>query len=72
MLTLRDGMLHSNSAVSQAAPVQAVMIDMEIIEAEQDRLKDVEKQKQQKLKNEEKRLRQQRKIKRLRARSTES
>ena len=43
------------SAVSQAAPVQAVMIDMEIIEAEQDRLKDVEKQKQQKLKNEEKR-----------------
>ena len=43
------------SIVSQAAPVQAVMIDMEIIEAEQDRLKDVEKQKQQKLKNEEKR-----------------
>ena len=43
------------SSVSQAAPVQAVMIDMEIIEAEQDRLKDVEKQKQQKLKNEEKR-----------------
>ena len=29
-----------SSAVSQAAPVQAVMIDMEIIEAEQDRLKD--------------------------------
>ena len=30
------------SSVSQPAPVQAVMIDMEIIEAEQDRLKDVE------------------------------
>ena len=44
-----------SSAVSQAAPIQAVMIDMEIIEAEQDRLKDVEKQKQQKIKNEEKR-----------------
>jgi len=43
------------SSVSQAAPIQAVMIDMEIIEAEQDRLKDVEKQKQQKLKSEEKR-----------------
>ena len=43
------------SSVSQPAPVQAVMIDMEIIEAEQDRLKDVELQKQQKLKNEEKR-----------------
>ena len=43
------------SSVSQEAPIQAVMIDMEIIEAEQDRLKDVEKQKQQKLKNEEKR-----------------
>lgn len=54
-------------AVSQAAPVQAVMIDMEIIEAEQDRLKDVEKQKEQKLKNEEKGQRQPRKIKRLRS-----
>ena len=43
------------TAVSQAAPVQAVVIDMDIIEAEQDRLKDVEKQKQKKLKNEEKR-----------------
>ena len=43
------------SSVSQPAPVQAVMIDMEIIEAEQDRLKDVELQKQQKLKDEEKR-----------------
>ena len=44
-----------SSSVSQAAPVQAVMIDMEIIEAEQDRLKDVKNRKQQKLKNEEKR-----------------
>jgi len=44
-----------NSSILPSAPVQAVMIDMEIIEAEQDRLKDVEKQKQQKLKNEEKR-----------------
>ena len=44
-----------NSSILPSAPVQAIMIDMEIIEAEQDRLKDVEKQKQQKLKNEEKR-----------------
>ena len=44
-----------NSSILPSAPVQAVMIDMEIIEAEQDRLKDVEKQNQQKLKNEEKR-----------------
>ncbi len=44
-----------NSNILPSAPVQAVMIDMEIIEAEQDRLKDVEKQKQQKLKNEEER-----------------
>ena len=44
-----------NSSILPSAPVQAVMIDMEIIEAEQDRLKDVEKQKLQKLKNEEKR-----------------
>jgi TolA protein len=43
------------SSNSQPAPVQAVIIDPEIIEAEQERLKDVEKQKQQKLKNEEKR-----------------
>ena len=62
--SLLFGLLYANvekwdtpqvSATSQAAPVQAVMIDMEIIEAEQDRLKDVEKQKQTKLKNEEKR-----------------
>jgi len=62
--SLLFGLLYANvekwdtpqaTAVSQAAPVQAVMIDMEIIEAEQDRLKDVEKQKQKKLKNEEKR-----------------
>ena len=61
--SLLFGLLYANvekwdtpqaTAVSQAAPVQAVMIDMEIIEAEQDRLKDVEKQKQKKLKNEEK------------------
>jgi len=45
----------TNSSILPSAPVQAVMIDMEIIEAEQDRLKDVENQKQQKLKNEEKR-----------------
>ena len=44
-----------NSSILPSAPVQAVMIDMEIIEAEQDRLKDVENQKQKKLKNEEKR-----------------
>ena len=44
-----------NSSILPSAPVQAVMIDMEIIEAEQDRLKDVEKQRQKKLKNEEKR-----------------
>ncbi len=51
----RWNMSQQTPVVSQAAPVQAVMIDMDIIEAEQDRLKDVEKQKQQKLKNEEKR-----------------
>ena len=44
-----------NSSILPSAPVQAVMIDMEIIEAEQQRLKDVEKQKQQKIKSEEKR-----------------
>ena len=44
-----------NSNILPSSPVQAIMIDMEIIEAEQDRLKDVENQKQQKLKNEEKR-----------------
>jgi colicin import membrane protein len=44
-----------NLSILPSAPVQAVMIDMEIIEAEQERLKDVEKQKQQKIKNEEKR-----------------
>ena len=44
-----------NASNAQVAPVQAIMIDMEIIEAEQGRLKDVEKQKQQKIKNEEKR-----------------
>ena len=44
-----------NSSILPSAPVQAVMIDMEIIEAEQQRLKDVEKQNQQKIKSEEKR-----------------
>ncbi|MDA9871818.1 TonB C-terminal domain-containing protein [Candidatus Thioglobus sp.] len=44
-----------NSSILPSAPVQAVMIDMEIIEAEQERLKDLEKQKQQKIKSEEKR-----------------
>ena len=44
-----------NSSILPSEPVQAVMIDMEIIEAEQERLKDVEKQKQQKIKSEEKR-----------------
>ena len=44
-----------NSSILPSAPVQAVMIDMEIIEAEQQRLKDVEKQKQQKIQSEEKR-----------------
>ena len=44
-----------SSSILPSAPVQAVMIDMEIIEAEQERLKDVEKQKQQKIKSEEKR-----------------
>ena len=44
-----------NSSTLPTAPSQAVVIDMEIIEAEQDRLKDAEKQKQKKLKTEEKR-----------------
>jgi len=44
-----------NTGILPTSPVQAIMIDMEIIDAEKDRLKDVEKQKQQKLKNEEKR-----------------
>ena len=43
------------SSVSQAAPVPAVMIDMEIIDAEQYRPKDVENKNKQKQKNEEKR-----------------
>ena len=63
-LSLLFGLLYANverwempqqNSNSQAAPVQAVMIDMEIIEAEQDRLKDVEKQKKITLKNQEKR-----------------
>ena len=63
--SLLFGLLHANverwsppeqnSNILPSSPVQAIMIDMEIIEAEQDRLKDVENQKQQKLKNEEKR-----------------
>ena len=54
-----------SSAVSQAAPVQAVMIDMEIIEAEQDRLKDVESKSNKNLRMKRSDLRQRRKIKRL-------
>ena len=53
------------SSNSQPAPVQAVIIDPEIIEAEQERLKDVEKQKQQKLKMKRSVLRLLKKIKRL-------
>jgi len=47
--------LKDNSSIMPTSVVQAIVIDMEIIEAEQDRLKDVEIQKQQKLKNDEKR-----------------
>ena len=63
-LSLLFGLLYANverwempqqDSSSQVAPVQAVMIDMEIIEAEQDRLKDVERQKKITLKNQEKR-----------------
>ena len=45
----------ANSNIMPTSVAQAIVIDMEIIEEEQDRLKDVEKQKQQKLKNEEER-----------------
>ena len=63
-LSLLFGLLYANvdrwempqqNSSSQVAPVQAVIIDMEIIEAEQDRLKDVEKQKKITLKKQEKR-----------------
>ena len=42
-------------SVSQAAPIETVMIEYEIIEAEEERLKDLEQQKQQKIKEEEER-----------------
>ena len=42
-------------SISQPAPVEAIVIDIEIIEAEKERLKDLEKQKQQKLKEQEER-----------------
>ena len=42
-------------SVSQAAPIETVMIEYEIIEAEEERLQDLEQQKQQKIKEEEKR-----------------
>ena len=40
---------------SQPAPIETVMIEYEIIEAEEERLKDLEQQKQQKLKEQEER-----------------
>ncbi|MDC0239850.1 hypothetical protein OAK82_05735 [Candidatus Thioglobus sp.] len=59
------GLLYSNidrwevtqikPSISQPAPVEAIVIDIEIIEAEKERLKDLEKQKQQKLKEQEER-----------------
>jgi len=57
-----------NSSILPSAPVQAVMIDMEIIEAEQDRLKDVENQKQKSLKMKKRDLRLPKKIKKLQSR----
>ena len=42
-------------SVSQAAPIETVMIEYEIIEAEEERLQALEKQKLQKIKEEEKR-----------------
>jgi len=42
-------------SVSQAAPIETVMIEYEIIEAEEERLKDLEQQKQQKIQEEEER-----------------
>ncbi|HIL45029.1 MAG TPA: hypothetical protein EYG37_02255, partial [Candidatus Thioglobus sp.] len=44
-----------NSVVSSSAPIKTVMLNYEIIEAEQERLQEVVQQKQQKLKDEEKR-----------------
>ena len=59
------GLLYSNidrwevtqnkPSISQPAPVEAIVIDIEIIEAEKERLKDLEKQKLQKLKEQEER-----------------
>ena len=59
------GLLYSNidrwevtqnkPSISQRAPVEAIVIDIEIIEAEKERLKDLEQQKQQKLKEQEER-----------------
>ena len=43
------------SSVANKAPIETVVLEYDIIEAEEDRLRDAEKQKQQKLKSEEKR-----------------
>ena len=43
---------NDNSSIMPTSVAQAIVIDMEIIEAEQERLKDVENQKQKKIKNE--------------------
>ena len=42
-------------SLSQPAPIETVMIEYEIIEAEEERLQELEKQKKQKIKDEEKR-----------------
>ena len=43
------------SSVANKAPIETVVLEYDIIEAEEERLRDAEKQKQQKLKSEEKR-----------------
>ncbi len=45
----------TSQSISQSAPIEAIVIDIEIIEAEKERLKELEKQKQQKLKEQEER-----------------
>ena len=40
-------------SISQPAPIETVMIEYEIIEAEEERLQELEQQKQQKIKDEE-------------------
>jgi len=46
---------HTSQSMPQSAPIEAIVIDIEIIEAEKERIEELEKQKLEKLKEQEKR-----------------